>query len=188
MSIRIWNRGSGMKDTPTFSLPQERTLTLDPKNPRGVFGGGRILAEILDWDGHLHVGLPPDSMPPEERVQGLFFNRGFEIEARILAPREIRDERLWARSLLVRSEIDLDGQRRSVGRLYDRRSDSERGRFEASLVLPEDALLVALTCLASPWRYIHIWTPEIAGDEKPITDFSFSRAIPSRLSDWVEQD
>jgi hypothetical protein len=139
-----------------------------------------LLVEIDDWEGNFHVGVASPAMPADERHQGLFYSRGFELDGRILAPGGLLGERLRASSLLIRPDVNL-ARRADVGRLYDLRGDRERNCLAASLILPADGLLPALTGLASRWRYLHIWVQHGAEPEKGITDFSFSRAIPPQL-------
>ncbi|HEX4708843.1 hypothetical protein [Phenylobacterium sp.] len=156
---------------------------LDPS-----FFEGRFLIEITDWDWNLGLGLIPDSIPNEYKLQGgLIYSRAIQIGGRILAPKICRGEaiRLW--TLNVGPEIDFAPDAwDDVGRLYDLRNNPRRKEFEASLLLPQEALPMTVTCLASIWKYIHIWTIGDPKDEAQITNFSFSATLHKNLASWVE--
>ena len=57
--------------------------------------------------------------------------------------------------------------------------------MEFTLFLPHDALPMAVTCMGSAWRYIHIWTRDRDKDEAAVSAFSFTRTIHKNLDDWI---
>lgn len=72
-----------------------------------------------------------------------------------------------------------------VGRLHQREAPDD-SEFDASVILPEDSIPMVMTCLASVWKYIHIWTKS-EDDEVLITDISFSSEIHENLLPWIQQ-
>jgi hypothetical protein len=151
------------------------------------FFNGRYLIEIERWDWNLHVALSPDATPPGQRFQGgLMYGRGLEIEGRILAPPPNRGQaiRVWTSN--IGPEIDFTPQGQDdVGRLYNHRNKPGHRAYAATLLLPQDALPMAITCLASIWKYIHIWTVGEHNDEVQVTGFAFSADVHENLQPWV---
>ena len=48
-------------------------------------------------------------------------------------------------------------------------------------MLPQDALPMAITCLSTVWKYLHLWTTDAPPEQARITDFAFSSTIPETL-------
>ena len=83
-------------------------------------------------------------------------------------------------------EVDFAPQGEDdVGRLYDHSNKPGHWVYEATLLLPQDALPMAITCLASVWRYIDIWTVGEPEDEVQVTGFAFSAEIHENLQPWI---
>lgn len=151
------------------------------------FFTGRYLIEIERWNWNLYVALSPDASPPETRFQGgLHYGRGLEIEGRILAPPPNRGQTIRIWTLNMGPDVDFTPQGEDdVGRLYDHRNRAGHLAYEASLLLPQDALPMAISCLASVWRYIDIWTAREPDDEVQVTGFAFSAEIHENLQPWI---
>ena len=158
-------------------------LKLEPS-----FFTGRLLVEIVNWDWGLHVGMSSEATPPEYRFQGgLLYSRGIEIDARVVAPTSHRGKkvRIWVSP--VGSEIGFGPDGIDEVGQFREYPDQPRGRdFEATLLLPQDSLAATLTCLASVWKYLHIWTVDDPLDRASITNFCFSRDIHKNLAPWIE--
>ena len=151
------------------------------------FFDGRYVIEIRSWDWSLHVGMSREVVPPEYRFQGgLEYVRSFVIEGRLMAPAAVRDRRVqvWLSPFgsEMRSESDDLG---GVGRLW--RHDPARYGFDhsATLLIPESSISPTATCLASVWRYIHIWVRDDDGDELTVDRFTFGREIPANIAAWA---
>lgn len=138
----------------------------------------RLLIEILTWDWALHVGMAPPTMPLEHRRQGgLIYTRGLDITGRIVSPghRHGQSARVWITPFGGDLTFGPDGLE-AVG--HCRPGNDTRGTdLEASLLLPDDALSGVITCLASVWKYLHLWTADAADDRTAVTDFAFSASI-----------
>lgn len=72
-----------------------------------------------------------------------------------------------------------------VGRLYKRDPPHHGAHLTATLLMPDSAISTAATCLASLWKYIHIWTFDEGVDEAGVRAFSFSREVHDNLSGWI---
>ena len=123
------------------------------------------------------------------------YGRGLEIEGRILAPPPNRGQaiRVWTSNIGPEIDFTPQGQdidftpqgQDDVGRLYDHRNKPGHRAYAATLLLPQDALPMAITCLASVWKYIHIWTVGEPHDEVQVTGFAFSAEIHENLQPWI---
>jgi hypothetical protein len=136
----------------------------------------RLIIEILSWDWALHVGMAPDSVPQEQRHQGgLIYSRGLDINGRIVTPDALKGKtaRFWISPVAPDIIFGPEGLPH-VGQLHPR-DEGGGPDLEATLFLPKDALPGVLTCLASAWKYLHIWTREPPPTTAGITDFAFSR-------------
>jgi hypothetical protein len=152
------------------------------------FFAGRYLIEIVTWDWELHVGMSSEATPPEYRFQGgVNYSRGLNIEGHILAPKPEsgRTIRLWITP--VGPEIEFGpGHLEEVGQFHERRDAVLRSDFTATLLLPQDALAGAVTCLAAVWKYLDIQTVDDPLDRASVTNFWFSRDIHRNLLPWIE--
>jgi hypothetical protein len=148
---------------------------------------GRYLVEIESWNWELGLGLMPASAPAEAKVHGeLMYTRGVDIRGRVLVPRayQPRTMGLW----LTPSKLEYwsgPKARDDIGQLTFHEEPLNGMDLSASVLIPEDALSNVLTCLASIWRYVHLWN---AGDfpQAILTMVTFSRDIPERLRPWLE--
>ncbi len=136
----------------------------------------RFLVRILSWDWPLHVGLAPKSMSKEARFQGgLLYAKGLDIRGEILAPEIHGGKVMQLAFVLLAPDLDLGkDELPDIGQLYERRNDSRGTDFEAVVLLPHDALPTAVTCLASVWKFIHLWVVGDLAIRGALPDFSFS--------------
>jgi hypothetical protein len=166
-----------------MSSGPDEEKALDPS-----FFTGRYLVEIETWNWELHVGLSSEATPAEYRIQGgLNYSRALNIEGRILAPKADSGKtiRVWVSP--IGQEIGFGpGHLEEVGQLHERHDAARRSDFAATLLLPEDALAAAVTCLASVWKYVDIWTVDDPRDRASVTNFCFSRDIHKNLIPWIE--
>jgi hypothetical protein len=91
--------------------------------------------------------------------------------------------RIWLSPFGPDRDFSADGEE-SVGQFYRNRPDELGSRFQASLDLPESALLPALTCLGSVWKYLDLWTVD-EGPQVGVTAFCFSATIHPTLAGWA---
>jgi hypothetical protein len=150
------------------------------------FFDGRIMIEIVAWDWNLYLGPSHPLTPRKYRFQGgLNYSRGIEIQGRVRAPARDRGKpiRVWISPFGPKVRFGKNGLS-DVGTFYRGRLDASRGDIEASLMLPENALHSALTCLASVWKYLDIWVRSDE-DEASISTFAFSGSIHPNLLDWA---
>lgn len=165
---------------------QPGNAALDP----GFFDG-RFLIEIETWEPNLHVGLSRKSIPEEYRSpDGLDYLRNFDIRGRVAAPKAHRDKsiRVWLSPIGAEMRFgDEEEEMDEVGRLYFRSESGTLGP-SASLMLPESALSFTVSCLASCWRYLHLWTFDERDEEASVSKFSFSSTIHKNLDPWVLEE
>jgi len=155
------------------------------EDPR--FFDGRYLVEIQAWDWNLHVAVSREVVPPDYRFQGgLDYVTTFELETRVVAPQHLCGRRLRAWLTPFGPDVKFDVKDPDgVGRLY-RHDPSKYGfDYSATLLIPESSISTTATCLASVWRYIHMWSFDDEGDELALERFSFSRDIPPKIASWA---
>lgn len=160
--------------------------TLDP-----AFFDRRFLIEIEAWEPTLHLGLSSEQIPMEFRFQGgLSYERSVDITGRVIAPKAHRDKsiRVWLSQFGAEVSFGpAEDQLNEVGRLY-LRPEANISDLSASLDLPESSFPFAVTCLASCWRYLHLWMLDEDGGEASISEFSFSSIVHKNLESWIAGD
>jgi hypothetical protein len=147
----------------------------------------RYLIEIETWDWGLSVGMMPQSTPEEGKPHGeLLYTQGVDVRGRILAPKQ------WAGKLaavwLSPAKVEYwagPEALEEVGQFNHYEEQLNGLDFGASVLVPEDSLANVLTCLASIWRYVHIWT-EDPFPRASIQMASFSRDLHKNLRPWIE--
>lgn len=165
-----------------MEIDREGGPALDP----GFFDG-RLLVEIERWDASLDVRLSSESVPVEYRFQGgLNYVRGFDIDGQIVAPKAHRAKpiRVWLSPFGPEMRFGPGGID-EVGQVYH--PSPQKPDFRASLMVPEAALATAATCLASVWKYLHIWTFDEDAERASVSAFSFSSTIHKNLEPWVAE-
>lgn len=151
------------------------------------FFDGRYLVEIETWDWNLHLAVSRESMPPEYRFQGgLDYVKTFELEGRIAGPEALRNQRIrvWLSPFGPDTQFDVENPD-GVGRIWRHNPPKYGVEYSATLRIPEASVAAAATCLASVWRYLHMWTFDEDGDELALERFAFSRDIPPKIASWA---
>lgn len=170
-------------------------MPLDPPPNAALdpgFFDNRFLVEIESWEPRLHVGLSRKSVPEEYRSSdGLDYVRNFDIAGRIVAPKAYRAKsiRVWLSPIGPEMRFGADDEEEidEVGRLYFQ-SESKTSDFDASLWLPESSLAFTVTCLASCWKFLHLWIFNEWEKEASVRKFSFSTTVHKNLDPWVSEE
>lgn len=153
------------------------------------FFDGRFLIEIETWEPGLSVALSRKSIPEEYRSKdGLDHLRNFDIVGRIAAPKAHRGKsiRVWISPVgpEVRFGTESEEERDEVGRLFYQ-PESRTSDLSASLWLPESSLAFTVTCLASCWKFLHLWAFDEYDGEASVNRFSFSSNVHKNLDSWI---
>jgi hypothetical protein len=149
------------------------------------FFHGRYLIEIVTWDWNFFLGIPRlaarNSDPP-----GLMEARGIYIEGRVLAPGTEAQKavRLHISPLAAEHVVRNDGIAR-IGSLKSNDGGEAEWDIDGQTSIPEHSLTSVVQCLATVWRYVHIWVGQGDGSVKPITNLAFSRDLPDIVGDWA---
>jgi hypothetical protein len=156
--------------------------------PRSIFPEGRMMIDVLAWNWNLRVAMGPASFSPKVRFRGLDYGRDFTIHGRLRAPRELRGK--TANVTLSPFQPSVRFGRRGLQqlgrlRLLPPASDFD---FEATLMLPEDAIAATASSLASNWRHLDIWTFGEGLEEARISQYAFSADIHPNLRAWADGD
>lgn len=141
----------------------------------------RFLIEISDWDWGLHVAIAPEHLPHEERFQGgLLYSRSLDIIGAVISPDRHSGKAIRFSLLPFGSDIRFGPEGlQELGQLYETSDRASGAHFTSTLILPEDALPISVTALASAWKYLHIWIEGDPAARAAVTGFAFSRR-PSR--------
>jgi hypothetical protein len=151
------------------------------------FFDGRILLEITSWDCTYHLMPSPRGLPKEHRFQGgLSFSHGFELETRVVVPKgyPVDGFRLWLSTFDTEAKFGPK-HRQSLGQLVIQDASGVNAPRIGTLYIPEATLATVATCLASVWKYLHVWTFDEDDDGASVSAFCFSRDIHQNLSAWV---
>lgn len=137
----------------------------------------RYLIEIAEWDFGLHVAISPGVQPQENRFQGgLLYSRSLTILGAVVTPDGQPGKIIRLTFLPFGAQVEFGpNSLQELGQLYeavDRRSSVQ---LSGTLIMPEDALPMALTALASVWKFLHIWTEGDVASRATVTGFTFSR-------------
>lgn len=137
----------------------------------------RFLIEISDWDWGLHVAIAPEFLPQEQRFQGgLLYSRSLDIIGTVVSPDRHSGKVIRLSLLPFGSDVQFgpDGLQ-ELGQLYEAGERASGAHFTSTLILPEDALPISVTALASAWKYVHVWTEGDPAVRAAVTGFTFSR-------------
>jgi hypothetical protein len=154
------------------------------------FFDGRFLIRINAWDWPLSVGLSSDPVPPEHRFQGgLRYTRTFDIDGEVAAPKEHRGRpvRVWVSPFSKDLRFGPENYP-EVGRFFLRHPEKGQKGLSMTILLPEDAITTTATCLASVWKYLHVWTVAADTEQARIKSYSFSADFHPNLEGWVNGD
>ncbi len=137
----------------------------------------RFLIEISDWDWGLHVAMAPEHLPQEQRFQGgLLYSRNLDIIGTVTSPARYSGRAIRLSLLPIGPDIQFGPEGlQDLGQLYEAGDRASGAPLTSTLVLPEDALPVSVTTLASAWKYLHIWIEGDPAVRAAVTGFAFSR-------------
>ena len=146
------------------------------------------MLDILAWDWNLRVAINPKDMRPRERFQGLDYGRDFTIRGRIRAPKDLRGKTMTVTLSPFGPRVRFgSGGLRQVGRL-EVRPPGDAVDFQATLMLPEEAIAPTATSLASNWKHLDIWTFDEALRSAKISSYSFSAHVHPNLQAWANAE
>ena len=150
------------------------------------FFDGRFMVEIETWDWALYVGLSPPGFPTKYSFQGgMNYSRWIDITGRVRGPSRHRGKSFRVCVSPIGRKITFGKKGlQEVGQFYAGRPDGPKTDFEATLLLPEEGLGPAVTCLSSIWKFLHIWVVQDVA-EASVMAFSFSADIPPNLTEFA---
>jgi hypothetical protein len=152
-----------------------------PNAPTRSFFEGRLIIDILSWDWNLRVAINPAAMRSRSRFQGLDYGRDFTIQGRIRAPRGLRGKAIKVTLSPFGPKVRFGrGGLGQIGTLEALPTGAEHD-FEATLMLPEDAIATTATSLASIWRHVQIHTFDEDLQGAKVSSLFFCAAIPPDL-------
>ena len=145
-----------------------------PKLLDTSFFDGRMMIDILSWDWNLRLALDPTAVGPKARPPGLAYRRDFTIEGRIRTPVALGGK-------IIKVELSPFGPKvrfgqgglKQVGRIVASPPDAGFD-FEATLLLPEDAISTTATSLASNWKHLSVWTFDQSDVAARVAAYSFA--------------
>ena len=166
-----------------MSDDQNGNAELDPR-----FFDGQLLIDILAWDWNLRLSINSETMRTKARFQGLDYGRDFIIHGCIRAPGALRGKTIKVTLSPFGPKVQF-GPRglQQVGRLMELPEDAD-SNFEATLMLPEEAIPTTATSLASIWKHLQILTVDEAPEGAKISSYFFGADIHPNLQDWVNAD
>lgn len=153
------------------------------------FFDGRLVIDILGWDWNLRLRISdPVVTGPKARFPGLDYGRDIVILGRVRAPSEMRGKSIEVVLSPFGPEVRFGpGKVQQVGRL--RASPDGSGfDFQATLMLPEDAIAPSITSLASIWKHLQIRESYDDPSAAKIFAYSFHAFIHPNLEAWADAD
>lgn len=165
--------------------PMRRRAKKPPAS--GAFDG-RLLIEIEAWEANYSLGMAADEAPPEARhLDGLDFSRGFQLQGRVLAPKEVRGRTVRVNIFPLPTErLFVPGETTCVGRLYQKPEDPTVSDHSMTVWVPESDVNHVGTCLATNWKYFHVWLSDPDEIDPDVNTYSFSATVHRNLEAWVE--
>jgi hypothetical protein len=147
------------------------------------------MIDILAWDWRLRLRISdPAKTRPKARFQGLDYDRDLIVRGRVRAPAELRGKTIEVILSPFGPKVHFGrGGLHQVGtcKASPEGSDSD---FQATLMLPEDAIAPSITSLASTWKHLQI---QIGADDLgggAIFAYSFHAYIHPNLKAWADAD
>lgn len=152
------------------------TAALDPS-----FFEGRLMIDILSWDWNLRIAINRAAMRPRSRFQGLDYGRDFTIQGRIRTPRGLRGKSMKVTLSPFGPKVRFGrGGLGQIGRVEVLPPGAEYD-FEATLMLPEDAIATTATSLGLIWRHVQIHTFDEALQGAKVSSLFFCAAVSPDL-------
>lgn len=152
------------------------------------FFDGRILLDILTWNWNLRVAVDPKATRPKAPFPGLDYGRDFTIRARVRAPKALRGKSMTVTLSPFGPRVRFGrGGLQQVGRL-DVLAPGGEIDFEATLMLPEEAVAATATSLASAWRHLDIWTFDEGPRSARVESYSFAADIHPNVRPWADAE
>lgn len=162
---------------------QPPNAALDP-----AFFEGRLLVDVLAWDWNLRVAISSAALRPKARFQGLDYGRDFTVHGRVRAPRELRGKTMKVTLSPFGPRVRFGrGGLEHVGRLAVLAPGADVD-FEATLMLPEEAIATTATSLASRWRHLQILTFDEGPHGARVSSYFFGADVHSNLRQWANAD
>ncbi len=125
---------------------------------------------------------------PKARLPGLNYGRDLLVRGRVRPPRELRGKTMEVilspfgpKVRFGRSGLHQVGEVKAA-------LDGSDFDFQATLMLPEDAVAPSITSLASTWKYIQIQTSDDDLCAARILAYSFYVHIHPNLKAWADAD
>lgn len=145
------------------------------------------MIDILAWDWNLRLRI---SAPTETETsfRGLDYGRDVVVRGQVRAPRELRGKTIEVILSPFGPKVRFGrGGVHQVGELKSL-PDGCDFDFQATLVLPEDAIAPAITSLASTWKHLQIQTGDDDLRATMIFAYSFHAYIHPNLEAWAYAD
>jgi len=151
---------------------------------------GRLLIEIEAWGADYSLGMAADDTLPEASyLDGLDLSRGFHLQGRVLAPKEVRGRTVRVNiSPLPPKLLFVPGETTRVGRLYQKPENPAISDHSMTLWIPETDVNHVGTCLATNWKYLHVWISAPDEIDPGVTTYSFSSTVHRNLEAWVAEE
>jgi hypothetical protein len=142
-----------------------------------------------NWDWNLRLRISDSAKTrPQSRFQGLDYGRDLIIRGQMRAPRELRGR-------TIKVILSPFGPKVRFGRggllqvgVLKTSPEGANFDFEASLMLPEDAIAPTITTLASTWKHLQIQTGDDDLHAARIFAYSFHADIPPNFKGWADAD
>lgn len=149
---------------------------LDP-----TFFEGRLLIDIMDWDWRLRLAVEAGAEWQRGPLKGLTYCRDFVIHGRIRAPGDMRGKAIKVSLSPFGPKVKFGkGGLQRVGDLKVLASGFETD-FEATLMLPEDAIPATVASLAAIWKHLQILTFDEHAQGAAISHYYFGAEIHPNL-------
>jgi hypothetical protein len=145
------------------------------------------MIDILAWDWNLRIAVSSALARSKARFRGLDCGRDFTIHGQLRAPRELRGKTIKVILSPFGPKVRFGrGGLQQVGALKAS-PECSNFDFEATLMLPEEAIAPTITSLSSTWKHLQIKTDEEPGGAR-IFAYYFQASIHPNLEAWANAD
>jgi len=150
---------------------------------------GRLLIEIEAWEANYGLGMAADDALAEASyLDGLDLSRSFHLQGRVLAPKEVRGRTVRVNIFPLPPELlFVPGETTCVGRLYQKPERPTISDHSMTVWIPEADVNHVGTCLATNWKYLHVWISDPDEIDPDVTTYSFSSTVHRNLEAWVAE-